>query len=289
MKPIFLFLTISILFISCNTTSIEKNHDRNLTLLKESNAYCEENESLPFCIQLDETRAEEIRTFFKEETSLDLYSISNSEKTTWEKAYEIAVFAASIPHNNQQIQPSNRDSITLWNYFKETPSGFNCRLHSILLSELLFAAGIQNRFITCLPADPDDPDCHVVNIVWLPELNKWAMIDSDMQEYWIDSEGIPMSLEEMRNSLINNTEHSIITFSLNEQFKKYLEAYWAKNLYYFECHSTYAYSIEGKESKELTIEDYYIALIPPTFQNHSNNANIYTSDSQKFWSKPPKN
>lgn len=287
---IFLFFSaVSVLFISCNSTNIEKNQNKNLAILKESSTYCTEADPLPFCIQLDESRAEEIRVFFKENASLDLYSIAVSEKTTWEKAYEIALFAATIPHDNQKIQPANRDSITLWKYSKEYPSGFNCRLHSIFLSELLFAAGIQNRFITCLSANPDDPDCHVVNIVWLPELNKWAMIDSDMQEYWIDSKGIPLSLEEMRNSLINGTEHSIITFSQNEKFKEYLEAYWTKNLYYFACHTTYAYSLEGTEKNNLAQKDYYAALIPPDFQSSKDYADIYTTDSQNFWSNPPEN
>ena len=33
-------------------------------------------------------------------------------------------------------------------------------------------------------------------------MDKWAMIDSDMQEYVTDPDGIPLSLEEMRRELI---------------------------------------------------------------------------------------
>ena len=40
--------------------------------------------------------------------------------------------ANNIPHNNQTIQPENRDAITLWEYTKNIEPAFNCRLHSIL-------------------------------------------------------------------------------------------------------------------------------------------------------------
>ena len=95
-----------------------------------------------------------------------------------------------------------RDAITLWEYTKNIEPAFNCRLHSILTYELLQAAGIEARFITCMPEDSQDNDCHVVNHVWLPELNKWAMLDSDMGGNWAsDSTGMPLSLLEMEPSL----------------------------------------------------------------------------------------
>lgn len=69
--------------------------------------------------------------------------------------------------------------------------------------ELLLAENIKARYITCMPQDKDDPDCHVVNEVWLPELNKWAMIDSDMGGHYVSGlDGTPLSLKEMREHYI---------------------------------------------------------------------------------------
>lgn len=45
-----------------------------------------------------------------------------------------------------------------------------------------------------MPEDAEDNDCHVVNEVWLPELGKWAMIDTDMGgHYFSDLKGVPFS------------------------------------------------------------------------------------------------
>ena len=93
--------------------------------------------------------------------------------------------ASNIPHDNQEIEPEHRNAIDLWEYTKNVAPAFNCRLHSILTFELMLAAGLEARYVTCLPEDEDDNDCHVVNEVWLPELGKWAMIDSDMGGHYI--------------------------------------------------------------------------------------------------------
>lgn len=59
-----------------------------------------------------------------------------------------------------------------------------------------------DRITTCLPRDTADTRCHVVNQVWLPELGKWAMIDSDAR-YWVSACGdsIPLDVLEIRGAL----------------------------------------------------------------------------------------
>lgn len=282
-------LAILLSFVLCGCISasyIERDYEANLTVLRSSAPYCADDASFEFVNRIDEEHAEEIRAYFKANTSLDLYSIAASDKTTWEKTYEIAVFAASIPHDNQKVQPSAVDAPYLWEYFQKYPTGFNCRLHSLFLSDLLFAAGIQNRFITCMSSDPDDGDCHVVNIVWLSELDKWTMIDADFHEYWTDEDGIPMSLEEMRNCLITETPHTINLFleATAPAGKQYLEKYWAKNLYYFASHTMYGFNLEGKGRLP---DDCYVALVPPDFQMARDYGDVYTTDAACFWAPPP--
>ena len=74
--------------------------------------------------------------------------------STWEKTLTIGKFvSANIPHDNQKEYPEYVNAIGLWEYTKTVAPAFNCRLHSILTYELLTAAGIKARYITCLPYD----------------------------------------------------------------------------------------------------------------------------------------
>lgn len=267
---------------------IEKNYSKNIEKLQTCGTYDDAPVEFEMKYLVDEERAEEIRAYFKENTSLDLYAVAASEKSTWEKAVELAVFVAkNIPHDNQKKMLKNRNAITLWEYSRSVPTGFNCRWHATLLSELMLAAGIKNRFITCLPEDKFDGDCHVVNIVWLPELKKWAMIDSDMIEYVTDDDGIPLSLEEMRETVISGRQLNISVLPGFEKYwvakpsgMQYMQAYWAKNLYWFSAHSTYGFDLEG----ERKLPDAYTALIPQGFDcSHSYNNGYATSNPAAFW------
>ena len=77
----------------------------------------------------------------------------------------------------------------------------------------MLAAGLDARYVTCLPEDENDNDCHVVNEVWLPELGKWAVIDTDMNHYVTDQNGVQLSLKEIREHLISGEELVLRTVS----------------------------------------------------------------------------
>ena len=157
-------------------TGLEKQ--QRVELLRAAGPYAADTVQYRFTYKQDTARAREIREYFRLDT------LVNPAATTWDNARALAQFVArNIPHANQKVQPETRNAIGLWEYTRTVEPAFNCRLHSILLHELLLSQGIVNRFVTCLPADSLDRDCHVVNLVWLPECEKWAMIDSDMQSY----------------------------------------------------------------------------------------------------------
>ena len=227
-------------------------------------------------------RSEEIRRYFRQNANLNLDRIAASHLTTWEKTLEISRFVSGhIPHDNQKEPLGELNAITLWEYAQRVPTGFNCRWHAILLSELLLSVDIKNRFVTCLPEDENDRDCHVVNLVWLPEMNKWAMIDSDMQEYVTDPDGIPLSLEEMRRELIAGRRLNIHRNS-DPEGAEYMQGYWAKNLYWFSIHLTFGYGLEG----DRRLPDGYVNLIPPGFhipEKYSSFCTNVTTNAAAFW------
>lgn len=110
--------------------------------------------------------------------------------------------------------------------------------------------------MTCLPADSLDRDCHVVNLVWLPECEKWAMIDSDMQSYVASPEGEALSLEEMRQRTVAGEPMTVHRLLGTRDPENYL-SYWAKNLYWFICWEQTGYD------KEVGYEGRAIAPAPP--------------------------
>ena len=290
-------LTLTLIFTSCtDENDVEKNYARNVEQLKNCAPYTQEEVPFQKEYKVDEDRAREIRQYFKDNTDLDLDALAASGKSTWEKAVELAIFVAkNIPHDNQKKQINDRNAITLWEYSREVKTGFNCRWHSILLSELLLSIGIKNSFVTCLPQSKTDGDCHVVNIVWLPEFDKWAMLDSDMTEYVIGEEGLPLSLEEMRKYIQQDKPFTVKvlpgfekSWVAKESGQKYMQAYWAKNLYWFCLYKVYAFDLEyerNADGSRIYGPD-YIGLVPPGYDSsHSNKNSPKISNAEVFWGK----
>ena len=290
--------------VSCASIDyVQKNYEKNIELLKTCAPYTKTPDavtttgtlqSLKKEYLVDEARAAQIRKYFKENTELDLEALAASQKSTLEKSLELACFVAkNIPHNNQKEWLAERNAITLWEYSRRVPTGFNCRWHATILSELLLSIGIRNNFVTCLPYDKDDGDCHVVNIVWLPELSKWAMLDSDMTEYVTDDDGMPLSLQEMRQYYQTNRDFTVNVLPGFEEYwvakpsgQDYMHAYWAKNLYWFALYDVYAFDLEGERNPDGTkkVQANYMCLVPPDYDCTSTyNDAVITSNEELFW------
>lgn len=256
-------------------------NDTYIELLRKAEPYRADKASFRFEYIQDTARRRLTREYFRLDT------IDNPTAETWDRTLALARFVArNIPHANQSVQPERRNAIDLWEYTRNVEPAFNCRLHSIMLHELLLACDITNRYVTCLPADSLDQDCHVVNIVWLPEHKKWAMVDSDMRAYVTDSDGTPLSLSQMRERYINGAAMEIHPL-LNEGQPfdyTYYRTYWSKNLYWFECAEQTSYDIEtapwDKRGRVVVLrpEGFTPFDTPP----HS----VHTQDAERFWAAP---
>lgn len=256
-------------------------NDTYIELLRKAEPYRADKASFRFEYIQDTARRRLTREYFRLDT------IDNPTAETWDRALALARFVArNIPHANQSVQPERRNAIDLWEYTRNVEPAFNCRLHSIMLHELLLACDITNRYVTCLPADSLDQDCHVVNIVWLPEHKKWAMVDSDMRAYVTDSDGTPLSLSQMRERYINGAAMEIHPL-LNEGQPfdyTYYRTYWSKNLYWFECAEQTSYDIEtapwDKRGRVVVLRpDGFTPFDTPP---HS----VHTQDAERFWDAP---
>ena len=259
--------------------------DTYVDLLRTSGPFEQDTASFGIKIIQDSVRAKEIRDYFQ------LDALYDADADTWTKALAIGQFvAANIPHDNQEEWPKHVDAIGLWEYTKNVAPAFNCRLHSLLSFELFLAAGLDARYITCLPEDAYDDDCHVVNEVWLPELGKWAMIDTDMDgNYATDLDGTPLSLREIRDHYISGEK-----IQYHAKFKKASTkvngyyAYMAKNTYWFECWEQLSYFQEDGAARKHDAGR-NINLAPAGFAPfYIKAANLNTTDADSFWAAPLK-
>ena len=254
-------------------------YDEMVKLVREAGRYKADTANVEINYVPDIKRAEEIMEYF----CLD--SLYDACASTWEKTLAIGEFVATnIPHDNQKEYPEYVNAIGLWEYTKTVAPAFNCRLHSILTYELLTAAGIKARYITCLPYDRNDNDCHVVNEVWLPETGKWVMIDTDMRRYITDKKGNLLSLAEIREHFINDKKIVVYYDFENPSSRiSYYYAYMAKNTYWF-CRwgDLGFYQEDYKTFPESKLRSRYYALVPEGFETFSGRE-ITTNDSEQFW------
>ena len=277
-----LILRISNCEIDINP-SFEKGFDKYLKLLRKSGPYVKDADTFEMKIIQDTARAKEIRDYFHLET---LYE---ADADTWTKALAIGKFVASnIPHDNQAEYPEHVNAIGLWEYTRDVAPAFNCRLHSILSFELMLAAGLDARYVTCLPEDENDSDCHVVNEVWLPEMGKWAMIDTDSGGYYYsDGNGVPLSLKEIRDRYISG-EEMILYPRFKESGKNNVDhlAYMAKNTYWFNCWENLSYYQEDANDRKRA-QGLSVSLVPSGFEPfYYQDNSIITSDADIFWAPP---
>ena len=252
-------------------------------LLRASGPFVDDPAAENIKIVRDSVRAKEIRDYFQLDT---LYT---SDMDTWTKALAIGRFvAANIPHENQRERPEHANAIGLWEYTKHVAPAFNCRYHSIFTFELMLAAGLDARFVTCMPKSKRDNDCHVVNEVWLPELGKWAMIDTDMGgRYVSDPDGTPLSLLEMRERYISGETMKIYpAFENGSTEKDWYYSYMAKNTYWFSCWKVLSFYVEDY-SVEGVNRDVYYNLVPSGFEPFRPwDESVTITDAGKFWSAP---
>ncbi len=193
-------------------------------------------------------------------------------------------------HDNISHDGSNRafaelDAIDLYNYYKTTGKGVNCRQLAISLCEMYLSMGIPARYVTC---DSLDYECHVINTVWSSQLQKWLWIDPTFDAWVMDENGTMLSIAEVRERLINDQPLVLCETANwnheNQQTKDYyLDEYMAKNLYYFVCKKISRFNPESLYRNNDPEGD--IRLIPVGFVNNNWKCDT-TTDPDFFWAKP---
>ena len=194
----------------------------------------------------------------------------------------------NIRHDGGNQAFAELDAIDLYNYYKTTGKGVNCRQLAISLCEMYLSMGIPARYVTCMPADSLDYECHVINSVWSEQLQKWLYIDPTMDAWVTDENGTMLSIAEVRQRLINDQPLVLCeTANWNHESQQtkeyYLETYMAKNLYYFVCKKLNRFNPESIYRNNDPADD--VRLIPVGFVNNNWKCDT-TTDPEVFWAKP---
>jgi hypothetical protein len=205
-----------------------------------------------------------------------------------------------IPHDGNKNNPQVKNAMSLINTCKIDNRGLNCRGLSTVLNECYLSLGFKSRFVTCLPKDPNDTECHVINMVYSNDYKKWIWVDPTHDSYVMDEKGELLGFKEVRERLIND-KTLILNPDANWNFKSstlkeyHLYKYMAKNLYRFECPLVSEYDTETKkEGKKIT----YVQLLPldynkqtpykteKTYKNGVTFINYKTNNPTIFWQSP---
>lgn len=205
-----------------------------------------------------------------------------------------------VPHDGQHDNPVVRNAMSMVAECKRDHRGLNCRGLSTVLNECYLALGFKSRFLTCLPNDSTDTECHVINMVWSNDLKKWIWIDATHDAIVMDENGTPLGPWEVRERLIDGrtlilNPDANWNHRLSSVREEYLYNYMAKNLYRFECPAHSCYDTEtGAEGKRVE----YVELLP--LHHHTQKPDVderkggsgntvatyRTNDPGRFWAAP---
>jgi len=259
------------------------NDRQPLGVLKKSAPYAKDNTKIEFLYQPKVSKnLQMVRDYFK----LDSVAGQGDELS---KIINLLHFAHdNIRHDGSNQAFAELDAIDLYNYYKATGKGVNCRQLAISLCEMYLSMGIPARYVTCMPADSLDYECHVINTVWSSQLQKWLYIDPTMDAWVTDENGTLLSIAEVRERLINDQPLVLCeTANWNHESQQtkeyYLETYMAKNLYYFVCKKLNRFNPESVYRDNDPAAD--VRLIPVGFVNNNWKCDT-TTDPEVFWAKP---
>lgn len=205
-----------------------------------------------------------------------------------------------VPHDGQHDNPVVRNAMSMVAECKRDHRGLNCRGLSTVLNECYLALGFKSRFLTCLPNDSTDTECHVINMVWSNDLKKWIWIDATHDAIVMDENGTPLGPWEVRERLIDGrtlilNPDANWNHRLSSVREEYLYNYMAKNLYRFECPAHSCYDTEtGADGKRVD----YVELLP--LHHHTQKPDVVerkggsgntvatyrTNDPGRFWAAP---
>jgi len=177
---------------------------------------------------------------------IDKYNIVQiaGQGSEFEKALNLMnYFAPRLSHNsNYSDYSKDMNAVSLLGYALDNPQhGIFCRAKAQIMNEVYLSLGIYSRKLWINPLSVYDHECHVVNEIWDGEYQKWIMLDTTNNAYWVGEEKIPLSAIEIRDKL---SEQQFLTpvrpgenpddLQNHCEWREHLLLYTAKNMAYLQ-------------------------------------------------------
>lgn len=156
----------------------------------------------------------------------------------------------------------------------------NCRGISIVYAGILRAYGFHASYVECWPADPTSQEIHVVCEVYVPDLEKFVVVDISNRLIFFKN-GVPLSLLELRETIANGEEGQI---TANPEIRHTLEenlSYLSKNL------AVFCKQARSNEADEIQ-KDNSICLVPRELRalfSQWKHIQYFTSNPGDFYTK----
>jgi hypothetical protein len=199
-----------------------------------------------------------------------------------------------VRHDGTRENPLPLNALHLLDVSTREGATCNCRGLGTILNEVYLASGYRSRILTCLPADLEDTDCHVVDIVWLPRESRWVMMDPTHDAWFADRRGRVLGPAEVRAAMVRGDSLRVPdTINWNGQpvTRTHYLNYMAKNLFRFSSPlvSAFGYEFSAPRAWEVCLEPSgyrpkLLATIDSTSVKRA--ANAFTDDESFFWARP---
>lgn len=176
-------------------------------------------------------------------------------------------FAPRLIHCSGYDNHVEQNALRLLEYSLDNPEqGINCLNKSKILQELCLALGIYARRVSIMPYSPYDFDNHVVTEIFDRKLRKWIMLDMTTDGWFVDENDTPLSLLEARERFAKDRFVTIACYTDKRkdlpklrQKNMELNAYYAKNLFYFEI----------DQENRFGIPENRLTFLPPHFSKRN--------------------
>ena len=174
----------------------------------------------------------ELRTEYK------LIELTQNKSTDIDKVLSVLNWTHNQWKHNGSNEPSKSDALTI---LKEAKDGkkFRCVEYGIVLSSALQALNFKARVVGLKTADVETKKYgagHVLAEVWIPQFNKWVLIDGQFNVMPI-LDNIPLNAVEFQQAISENKQYKLIDINgeVSRKSKKMYTSFVFNYLYFIDA------------------------------------------------------
>jgi hypothetical protein len=208
-------------------------------------------------------------------------------------------FHNQVPHQDT-LNIDSLNAMNVISFYRSHKIGQGCYVLSIGMNDVFLSMGFKSRSVICFSGlYPVAHGGHVVNALYIDSLNKWIYIDPQENAYMKDEKGIFLSIDEVRQRIIdgrpivlNSTAnyHNVPT-----KIEDYIYTFLAEHLYRMICPVVSEYNSQTITPGKIFT---YVELLPAgskdpivdRFETSSgkryNVITYHTNNSSLFWKRP---